>query len=188
MTPVSQLEAILFAAGRSVPDDELLSLLPAGSDHIRLLADLNEQYQERGLQVVRAAGGWTLRTAPDASDLATAMIREPFRLTKAAFETLVVIAAFQTVTRTEIERVRGVQLSPGVMDQLLAADLIHPGPRRDTPGRPSTWSVTTKFYELFDITSMEDLVSFRKMRERGDLTLPAMKSTIVPGIPGEDAE
>lgn len=188
MSDVSRLEAILFAAGRSIPDDELLSMLPTGANHLRLLAELNEQYQDRGLQVIRAAGGWTLRTNPDASDIATAMIKEPLRLTKAAFETLVVIASFQAITRSEIERVRGVQLSPGVMDQLLAADLIHPGPRRDTPGRPSTWSVTTQFFELFDIVSMEDLIAFRKMRERGDLTLPAMKSTIVPGIPGEDAE
>lgn len=180
------VEAALFSAGRSVSEHELRAVLPADVVLEHVLSALNDDYAERGITIVKVATGWALRTKPDSSDLATVIAKDPPRLTRAAMETLSVVACFQPVTRSEIERVRGVQLSPGVMDQLLAASFVRPGPRRETAGRPLTWMVTEQFLEVFDLHAVEDLVGFRRMREQNLLTLPNVKSLIVPGLPGEE--
>lgn len=182
----STIEAALFSAGRTLSEAELQAIVPDGYAIEVVLAALAEDYAERSVAIVRVAGGWALRTRPESSDLATALVKAPPRLTRAGMETLAVIACFQPVTRSEIERVRGVQLSPGVMDQLLAASYVKPGPRRETAGRPLTWMVTEDFLEAYDLGSVEDLMAFRRMREQELLSLPKVKSVIVPGLPGEE--
>lgn len=175
------LEAALFAAGGTVSEADLKAVLPNGRDFKALLGELQEDYSDRGVQIVSTSGGWALRTNSDASDLASILAKEPPRLTRAGFETLAVISVYEPVTRSEIERVRGVTLSPGVIDQLLAASMIKLGPRRDTPGKPLTFVVTSYFFDAFDIRSRDDLLAIRKMDEDGLSTLPAIKSMFVPG-------
>jgi len=189
---VRLLEAALFVAGRSMTEEELAAVLPPGHDLKAELAALEAGLSDRGVGLVRTAVGWALRTRPEASDLATAVVGESRRLTRAAAETLAVCACFGAVTRSEIERVRGVQISPGVVDQLLQAGFIRPGQRRDTPGRPLTWKVTDTFLEHFDLMSVDDLVSLRRMREAGLDVLPPLRQNpllaAVDGAPEEEAE
>lgn len=180
------VEAALFSAGRTLSEQELQAVLPAGVVLANVLLELARDHADRGVSIVKVSGGWALRTRPESSDLATMLAEGPARLTRAALETMAVIACFQPVTRTEIERVRGVQLSPGVMDQLLAAGYVRPGPRRETVGRPLTWMATEEFLEVYDLNAVEDLATFRRMREQNLLTLPNLKSLIVPGLPGEE--
>lgn len=184
--PKYVVEAALLGAGRSIGDEELQSFIPELDLHA-VLAELADDYAERGVCLLRTAGGWALRTRPESSDLATLLSSQPTRLTRAAMETLAVIAAFQPVTRGEIERVRGVQLSPGVMDQLLEAGFIRPGQRRETPGRPLTWMTTTEFLEGFDLHTADDLIALRRMREQDLVKLPPLRSLLMPGaIPEAD--
>lgn len=169
------VEAALLSVGRSLTEDELASFLPPGVDLLALLTELANDYSDRGVCIVKAAGGWALRTRSEASDLATRLAPDHQKLTRAATETLAVVAAFQPVTRSEIERVRGVQLSPGVIDQLLSAEYIKPGPRRDTPGRPLTWMTTDLFLEAFDLLNPDDIVALRRMKEANLNTLPSLR-------------
>lgn len=173
-----RVEAALFAARATLPEGELSSLLERGERLPDILMDLAADYAERGVCLQRTASGWALRTRPEASDLAASIAPKPPRLTRAAMETLAVIACHQPVTRPEIERVRDVSLHPGVFDALLEADLIKPGRRRDTPGRPLTWITTDTFLETFDLLSLDDLQSLTRMRADGLLTLPPPPSAL----------
>lgn len=172
-----RIEAALFEAGRSMTEQELEEFIGDDESLTDILLELAVDYDPRGVQIVQAAGGWSLRTKSEASDLTPPFSVEPERLTRAAMETLAAIACFQPVTRSEVERIRGVQLSPGVMMQILEASLIKPGPRRETPGRPLTWAVTTEFLESYDLMSIEDLPSYRRAKEAGLLVLPQMPTS-----------
>jgi len=169
------LEAALLSSGRSLSVEEIRQLLPADHDPIDVLRQLDDDYQEHGIMVCKTAGGWTLRTREEASDLASSLVEEPKKLSQAALQTMMVILCYQPVTRSEIERVRGVQISPGVMQQLLEAKFVRPGPRRDTPGRPLTWMSTDTFLEAYDLLSPEDLPSYRRLQEAGVFDLPSIQ-------------
>lgn len=134
------VEAALRSSPGPIREDELARLLmPHGATAVHdVLSVLAAEYEGRGVQLHQSQLGWSLRTPVEASDLARELADEPLRLTRAALETLVTIAVYQPVTRSEIERIRGVQLSPGILDVLLASDLVRPGRRRDGPGRPLT--------------------------------------------------
>ena len=174
----STMEALLHSRRRPVNESELVRLFP-GIPVRAVLAAIDDDLAGRGVMLAKAAGGWCLRSRPEASDLARNFATEPPRLSRAATEVLAVIAAFQSierVTRSDIERVRGVQLSPGIFDSLLAAGYIKPGPRRETPGRPLTWVTTDRFLESFDVDDAAELPAVRKMKEAGILVLPSAKS------------
>lgn len=175
MTSKMRIEAMLFAAGRSLREEELELGLDAGDDLLDVLRELDDDYAGRGVCVVRTANGWGIRTREDSSDIAT-QLAPADRITRAALETLAAIACYQPVTRSEIERVRGVQLSPGVMQQLLENGFIRPGPRRDTPGRPLTWTVTEQFLEAYDLMSVADLPAYDRLKAAGVFSLPAANS------------
>lgn len=160
-------EATIAASARPVSERELATFLPEGTDIAAVMNELTIAYEGRGIAPVRSGGGWTFRTRPEASTRAVASFGERHRLGRAATETLACVALFGPITRSEIERVRGVALSKGTMDALLMAGLIRPGTRRKGPGRPLTWISTDKFLELYDLESVRDVPQWAEIRDEG---------------------
>src|SRR5262249_24362240 len=161
------LEALIFAGTQALDEKELAERLPNDADVARLLADLAELYANRGVNLVKVAGGYAFRTAPDLSE--KLKIERPVtrKLSRAAIETLAIIAYHQPVTRTEIEQVRGVGLSKGTLDLLFEQNWIRPMGRRRVPGRPVTWGTTDFFLEHFGLPSLEDLPGHEEMKAAG---------------------
>ncbi len=164
---VAIAEATIAANARPVSERELASYMPEGTDLAAVMAGLVAAYEGRGVTPAPTAGGWTFRTRPESSARAVESFGERYRLGRAATETLACIALFGPVTRSEIERVRGVALSKGTMDALLVAGLIRPGPRRNGPGRPLTWIATDRFLELYDLGSVREVPEWQQIRDEG---------------------
>lgn len=174
------VEAYVFAATEPVDEATLAERLPDGADLPAILELLTEHYGPRGIHLVKVGGRWTFRTAPDLAPqlrIERAVKRKPSR---AMIETLAVIAYHQPVTRAEIEEIRGVSLSKGVLDSLLEAGWVRPGRRRRTPGRPLTWITTDAFMEHFGLESLDDLPGVRELEAAG--LLDARPAAIVLGI------
>jgi len=161
------LEALLFAGTQALDEKELADRLPNDADVARLLADLAEVYASGGVNVVKVAGGYAFRTAPDLSE--KLKIERPVtrKLSRAAIETLAIIAYHQPVTRTEIEQVRGVGLSKGTLDLLFEQNWIRPMGRRRVPGRPVTWGTTDFFLEHFGLAALDDLPGQEELKAAG---------------------
>jgi segregation and condensation protein B len=165
------VEALLFAAADPLPEDALAQRL-GGNTHIAdLLRALAEHYDGRGVNLVRLAGGWTFRTAPDLAP--HLRIERPVarKLSRAAVETLAVIAYHQPVTRAEIEEIRGVALGKGTLDTLMEAGWARPKGRRMTAGRPLIWVTTKEFLTHFGLDSLGDLPAIDELRAAGLLDL-----------------
>lgn len=169
------VEALLFAAAEPLSEEDLADCLPDGSDVAALLRALQEDYKARGVNLVQIAGKWTLRTADDLSFLLRREAVEQKRLSKAALETLSIIAYHQPVTRAEIEEVRGVSISKGTLDILLDIDWIKMRGRRRTPGRPVTYGTTEAFLAQFGLNNVSDLPGMHELKGAGLLesNLPA---------------
>ena len=161
------VEAILFAAFEPVSVAELDRRLPPGCDAAEALAYLRRRYEGRGVRVVRVGDGYAFRTAPDLGHLMRNEQVEVRKLSRAAIETLAIIAYHQPVTRSEIEEIRGVAVSRGTLDQLLEMDWIRLGRRRMSPGRPVTFVVTEAFLDHFGLESARDLPGLRELRAAG---------------------
>ena len=179
------LEALLFAAPEPLAEDDLARRLggvtDAGAEIGALLRDLTQSYAERGVNLVRLAGGWTFRTAPDlASQLKSERIVAR-KLSRAAVETLAIVAYHQPVTRAEIEAIRGVALARGTLDRLIEAGWVRPMGRRDSPGRPLNWATTPAFLAHFGLDSLDELPGVDELRAAGLLD-------IGPAVLGEAAE
>jgi segregation and condensation protein B len=168
------LEALLFAAAEPLSLKDLASRLPADVDIPGGLASLAERYAPRGVQLVEVAGRWRFQTADDLAFLMTLEREEPRRLSRAAQETLAIVAYHQPMTRAEIEAIRGVQASRGTLDVLLEIAFVRPRGRRRTPGRPVTYVTTDAFLEHFGLASLADLPGAAEMKAAGllDLDLP----------------
>lgn len=172
---VRLIEALLFASAEPLAEVDLARRLPEGTDLAALLEELRRRYAGRGVNLVRRERGWAFRTAPDlAADLhVEAMV--PRRLSRAAVETLAIIAYHQPVTRGEIEEIRGVALSKGTLDTLFEAGWVRPKGRRRTPGRPLTWATTDAFLDHFALESLDDLPGTEELKAAGLLDArPAM--------------
>jgi segregation and condensation protein B len=161
------LEALLFAASEPLDEATLASHLSADTDLTALLEELRETYSGRGVNLVRVAGRWTMRTAEDLAPLLQRDVEVGRRLSRAGVETLAIIAYHQPVTRAEIEEMRGVGTSRGTLDILLEAGWIRPKGRRRTPGRPVTWVTTEAFLDHFGLDSLEDLPGVDELRAAG---------------------
>ena len=161
------VEAILFASAEPLSLAQIGERLPHGSDAGAALESLRERYRGRGVAVTRVGSGWALRTAPDLGFLMRREARETRRLSRAAIETLAIIAYHQPVTRAEIEEVRGVSLSRGTVDILLELEWIKVGRRRETPGRPVTFVTTPAFLGHFGLESARDLPGIKELRDAG---------------------
>jgi segregation and condensation protein B len=161
------VEAVLFASAEPVTVRDLAGRMPHGSDPAEALAHLRRRYEGRGVRVVRVGEAWALRTAPDLGFLMQKETVEVRKLSRAAMETLAIIAYHQPVTRAEIEEIRGVSVSRGTIDQLIEMDWIRFGRRRATPGRPVTFIVTEDFLDHFGLESARDLPGLKELRAAG---------------------
>ncbi len=169
------LEALLFAAEEPLDERVLAERLPAGVDVRALLLRLQANYASRGVNLVRVGGRWSLRTA---SDLAWLLTRESVvsrKLSRAAIETLAIVAYHQPVTRAEIEEIRGVTTSKGTLDVLLETGWIRLRGRRKAPGRPVTYGTTEAFLSHFGLDALGDLPGLDELKGAGLIegTLPA---------------
>jgi segregation and condensation protein B len=168
------LEALLFAAPEPLDQAELARHFAEGEDIASLLAELQTLYAERGVNLVRVAGKWAFRTAADLAFLLEREAVEQRRLSRAALETLAIIAYHQPVTRAEIEEIRGVSTSKGTLDVLLETGWIKLRGRRRAPGRPVTYGTTEAFLGHFGFDSIQDLPGLSELKGAGllDSTLP----------------
>ena len=184
MTEPSQalrlVEALLFASPTPLTEAAIAERLPEGADVPDLIDTLAAQYQGRGVTLMPVAGGWAFRTALDLAPLIRDAGHVVRRMSRAALETLAIIAYHQPVTRPEIEAVRAVATSKGTLDTLLEAGWIAPGKRRQAPGRPLTWVTTPAFLDHFGLAGIADLPGLDDLKASGLLdTRPAM--TVLPG-------
>ncbi|MCY4005910.1 MAG: SMC-Scp complex subunit ScpB [Rhodobacteraceae bacterium] len=161
------LEAILFSVAEPVTISELRTRIPVDFDIRAAIARLMAFYSDRGVRVVRVGDGWALRTAPEYACLMQKEKRHIRKLSRAALETLAIIAYHQPATRADIEEIRGVSVSPGTIEQLMQLEWVGFGKRKQTPGRPVTFITTRKFLDHFGIESVRDLPGLRELREAG---------------------
>ncbi len=161
------VEAILFATAEPVTVRELNDRMPHGCDAAEALVHLRKRYDGRGVHLVKIGDAWAMRTAPDLSFLMQKETVETRKLSRAAIETLAIIAYHAPVTRAEIEEIRGVSVSRGTVDQLLEMEWIRFGRRKMTPGRPVTFVVTQDFLDHFGLESARDLPGLKELRAAG---------------------
>jgi segregation and condensation protein B len=161
------LEALLFAAAEPLDAATLAARLPDEVDVTAALAQLKAEYSARGVNLVNVAGKWTFRTANDLAWLLAREAVETRKLSRAALETLAIIAYHQPVTRAEIEDIRGVTTSKGTLDVLLETGWIRPRGRRKTPGRPITFGTTEAFLTHFGLEAVTDLPGLDELKGAG---------------------
>lgn len=161
------IEAMLFAASEPLPLDAFAEFLPSGADIAGLLTELAVNYENRGVNIVQVAGKFALRTAADMSSILRREKTEQKRLTKAALETLAIVAYHQPVTRAEIEDIRGVAISKGTLDNLLEIGWVKMRGRRKTPGRPITYGSTENFLSHFGLNELTDLPGLQELKAAG---------------------
>ncbi|HEV3396363.1 MAG TPA: SMC-Scp complex subunit ScpB [Xanthobacteraceae bacterium] len=161
------IEALLFAAAEPLDEEMLAARLPEGVDVATVMRSLQAEYAVRGVNLVRVAGKWSFRTANDLAWLMARDAVEQKRLSRAATETLAIIAYHQPVTRAEIEDIRGVSASKGTLDVLLETGWIRPRGRRKTPGRPITFGTSEAFLSHFGLESIGDLPGLEELRSTG---------------------
>jgi len=161
------IEAMLFASPVPLTPGDLEARLPLGSAPREAIELLRRKYEGRGVSLVRIGEGWAFRTAPDLAFLMQREVVEERPLSRAAIETLAIIAYHQPVTRAEIEEIRGVAVSRGTIDLLIEKGWVRLGRRRMTPGRPATFVVTDGFLDHFNLASAKDLPGLKELREAG---------------------
>jgi len=176
------LEALLFAASEPLDDKTLRERLPEGVDLVAAMRRLQAEYAPRGVNLVRVAGKWMFRTANDLAWLLARDSVEPKKLSRAANETLAIVAYHQPLTRAEIEDIRGVSVSKGTVDVLLETGWIRPRGRRKAPGRPLTFGTTEAFLSHFGLEAIGDLPGLDELKGTGllDGRLPSGFSIPLP--------
>jgi segregation and condensation protein B len=176
------LEALLFAAEAPIEEKVLASRLPAGVDVRALLQQLQREYAPRGVNLVRVGGKWALRTANDLAWLLTHESVVTRKLSRAAIETLAIVAYHQPVTRAEVEEIRGVSTSKGTLDVLLETGWIRLRGRRKAPGRPVTYGTSEAFLSHFGLDVLSDLPGLDELKGAGlvDASIPADFAVPVP--------
>lgn len=174
------LEALLFASPEPISIRTMQNRLPDSADVGGILMQLKEEYAERGVNLVQMEDVWAFRTAVDLGAHLALNKKEEKKLSRAALETLSIIAYHQPVTRAEVENIRGVATSKGTLDVLMEAGWIKPGRRLETPGRPLTWITTNTFLDEFGISDLKDLPGLQELKATGLLdTRPAIET--IPG-------
>jgi segregation and condensation protein B len=192
-------EALLFASAEPLSAADIASRLPEGVDVAGLLRELAETYATRGVNLVQVAGKWAFRTAGDLSFLLAREAVEQRKLSRAALETLAIIAYHQPVTRADIEEIRGVATSAGTLDVLLETGWVRMRGRRKAPGRPITYGTSDAFLSHFGLDTLSDLPGVEELKAAGllDSRVPADFTVPEPGAgeglapdedPLEDAE
>jgi segregation and condensation protein B len=173
------VEAVLFASRAPLTSREIAERLPQGADVPEALAALRQRYAGRGVELARVGEGWAFRTAGDLGCLMSREVVETRKLSRAAIETLAIVAYHQPVTRAEIEEIRGVSISAGTLDQLIEMGWVKLGRRKMTPGRPMTFVVTQGFLDHFGLESDRDLPGVAELRAAGLLDSRSGSSPLV---------
>src|SRR3954466_15245066 len=170
-------EALLFAATEPLKSDDLAARLPASIDIDAVLEGVASLYAGRGINLVRVAGGWAFRTAPDLAYVLAGAAPEPQKLSRAAMETLAIVAYHQPTTRAEIEEIRGVSVSKGTLDTLIETGWVRLRGRRRSPGRPVTYGTSPAFLAHFGLDAIGDLPGLDETKGAGFL-----EGRIPPGL------
>jgi segregation and condensation protein B len=178
--PIRAVEAILFAAEEPISAAEIAEYVGAGVDVAAVLDRLTAHYRDRGVELVERGGRWHFQTAPDLAHFLRREREEMRKLSRAAVETLAIIAYHEPVSRAEIEAIRGVQISKGTLDVLMEAGWVRPAGRREVPGRPLTYATTGHFLSHFGLQSRRDLPGIDDLKAAGlldpiDLAIEAME-------------
>jgi segregation and condensation protein B len=163
---VRAVEATLFASATPLTAEEIAEHVGEG-DVAAALSSLQQIYGGRGVEVVERGGRWHFQTAPDLAHLLRRTREEPRRLSRAATETLAIIAYHEPVSRAEIEAIRGVQISKGTLDVLMDAGWVRPAGRREGPGRPLLYATTQEFLTHFGLGSRRDLPGIDDLKAAG---------------------
>ncbi len=161
------VEALLFASAEPLDEKTLAARLPHGVDVKTVLQQLQAEYAPRGVNLVRVAGKWAFRTANDLSWLLTKDLVVPRKLSRAAIETLAIVAYHQPVTRAEVEEIRGISAAKGTLDVLLETGWVRPRGRRKAPGRPVTYGTTEAFLSHFGLDALDDLPGLDELKGSG---------------------
>ena len=177
------VEALLFAAAEPLSEADLAARLPEGVEVRALLAELQAAYAGRGVNLRRIDERWALRTAEDLGFLLQREVVEERRLSRAALETLAIIAYHQPVTRAEIEEIRGVSISKGTLDVLLETGWVRLRGRRRSPGRPVTYGTTSGFLDHFGLEAIADLPGLAELKGAG-----LLDAAIPPGLQSPDPD
>ncbi len=164
------LETVLFTAQDLLTENDLKSFFAPDTDIKLVLEHLQQQYENRGVNVVQRGKGWGFRTAPDLAEKLQVHKVEIKPMSRAAVETLSIVAYHQPVTRAEVEQIRGVTISKSTFEILVAENLIKPGKRRDVAGRPLTWITTQNFLDTFGLESIKQLPNLQELKEAGLLS------------------
>jgi segregation and condensation protein B len=161
------VEAALFAAEEPMSSAELAHYVGEGADVTGALAALADHYAGRGVELVERGGRWHFQTAPDLAHILRRERDEARKLSRAAVETLAIIAYHEPVSRAEIEAIRGVQISKGTLDVLMEAGWVRPAGRREVPGRPLTYATTGGFLAHFGLQTRRDLPGIDDLKAAG---------------------
>jgi len=161
------LEALLFASAEPLSERMLSNRIPEGLNTKSLLKALQQDYAERGVNLVRVGSSWAFRTADDLSAILNVESEVSRKMSRATIETMAIVAYHQPVTRAEIEEIRGVSLSKGTLDALFEKEWIKPRGRRETPGRPMTWGTTDEFLDHFGLSRVTDLPGMDELKAAG---------------------
>ncbi len=188
MHHVRMAEALLFAAVEPLDEGSLAVRLPEGAKIPEIVERLRSEYKNRGVNLIRVAGKWAFRTATDLAHILRQEVQTPRRLSRAAVETLAIVAYHQPVTRAEIEQIRGVSISRGTLDLLIETSWVRLAGRRRTPGRPVTYAITDGFLEHFGLEDVKDLPGVKELKAAGLLdSMPPLNYGLTP-TPEDDSD
>ena len=184
------VEATLFAAEQPMTVEEIRDYVGEGVDVPAALTALVADYRERGIELVERGKRWHFQTAPDLAHILRRERDEARKLSRAAVETLAIIAYHEPVSRAEIEAIRGVQISKGTLDVLMEAGWVRPAGRREVPGRPLTYATTQEFLSHFGLKSRRDLPGMDDLQAAGllDPVDTALERLGLDGSDGDDDE
>ena len=172
------LEAILFASGNPVLEEDLKSKMMNKKNFKQEIEDLKMFYEDRGINLIKTGNKWSFRTSETIKDELTIFKKQKRKLSRAAIETLSIIAYQQPITRSEIENIRGVQMGRGSIDHLMEIGWIKPSGRKNIPGKPTMWSTTELFIEHFGLNDLSDLPNKEELKASGFLDKRAAIATI----------
>ena len=172
------LEAILFASGEPVEENDLKDKISDKKNLTKFLNEIKVFYQSRGINLIKTGNKWSFRTSDDLIDDLTIFKTQKRKLSRAALETLSIIAYQQPITRSEIENIRGVQMGRGSIDHLMEIGWIKPSGRKNIPGKPTLWSTTDLFIEHFGLNNLNDLPNKDELKASGFLDKRAAIATI----------
>ena len=172
------IEAILFASNEPINEDDLKDKIVNKKEFNTYMKDLQKFYENRGINIVKTGLKWSFRTSSELSDDLTIFKEQKRKISRAALETLAIVAYHQPITRSEIENIRGVQMGRGSIDHLMELGWIKPGVRKNIPGKPTMWSTTDLFLEHFGLENISNLPNKEELKASGFLDKRAAIATI----------